>query len=95
MALLSDDGTEPTEPPGGGERLSADEIRTERAVLALRTRDGIPSTAASELATSFAWAEREGLLERARRGDAASPGGVLALTLRGRLLSNEVFARLV
>lgn len=77
-------------PPGGAEphghgAASAGEV----AMLALRTSDGVPETALErpELEPSLRWALDAGLLEsRADR---------LVLTVRGRLLSNEVFARLV
>ena len=59
-------------------------------ILGLRTDDGLPSSWALEppLADEFGWALAAGLLsvdgdERVR------------LTTRGRLLSNELFARLV
>lgn len=71
--------------PGGGTEAPVDET----AILALRTSDGLPDAALRrpELRPSLTWALGEGLLEpRADR---------LVLTVRGRLLSNEVFARLV
>ena len=71
-------------PPGG-----ADAPTDEAAMLALRTSDGLPNAALDrpELRPSLAWAMDAGLVEsRAER---------LVLTVRGRLLSNEVFARLV
>jgi coproporphyrinogen III oxidase-like Fe-S oxidoreductase len=57
-------------------------------MLRLRTRAGLPASAlVSDRGPALRWAIDHGLVERA--------GDVLALTLRGRLLSNEVFARLV
>jgi len=61
----------------------------ESVILALRTDRGVPLSTATQppLAGVAPWAERSGLL--ARHGER------LVLTTRGRLLSNEIFARLV
>jgi oxygen-independent coproporphyrinogen-3 oxidase len=92
-ALLPPDGGTSTLPPGGSEAADGALAPFESAMLALRTSDG---SAASGL-DGAAWARIEerlvepmaaGLIHRAADGH-------LALTLRGRLLSNEVFARLL
>jgi hypothetical protein len=58
-------------------------------ILALRTAGGVATSAAEEppLAGAYGWAVENGLLE-------ATPGDRVVLTTRGRLLSNELFARL-
>ena len=94
-ALLPSDGSEPALPPGGFDREGAHppggggQAPAEPAMLALRTSDGLPRRALldPDLGTTLRWAIDGGLLaESAER---------LVLTRRGRLLSNEVFARLV
>jgi putative oxygen-independent coproporphyrinogen III oxidase len=76
-------------PPGGSEQLDGPTAIAEAAILGLRTATGLPRTALDEppLAAIASWAIGVGLLEL--DADRA------VLTLRGRLLSNEVFARLV
>lgn len=88
-ALVPAVGT-PRLPPGGNESLEAATVEAERAILALRTDRGLPLAAASQppLAGSFDWALAAGLLE-------VSTEDRIVLTTRGRLLSNELFARLV
>ncbi len=80
----------PTLPPGGSERIDAETARSESIVLGLRTDRGLPRAAATEppLADAFGWALAAELLTI----DAADR---IVLTTRGRLLSNELFARLV
>ena len=58
-------------------------------VLALRTDLGVPDVTASlpPFAEAFAWAEANGLTDLA--------GERIVLTTRGRLLSNELFTRVV
>jgi oxygen-independent coproporphyrinogen-3 oxidase len=91
-ALLPGDGSPPHLPPGAGEPAAAApaDREAEAAILALRTRAGLPASALERpaLAPSLAWALGERLLER-------TPGDRLVLTLSGRLLSNEVFVRLL
>jgi oxygen-independent coproporphyrinogen-3 oxidase len=89
-ALAPTDGASARLPPGGAESLNDAAARAERLVLGLRTDRGVPAASAGEppLAGVREWAEREGLLE-------ATDDERLVLTLRGRLLSNELFARLV
>ena len=87
-------GTGPSRlPPGGSERIDARTARAERAILALRLDTGLPPDLASdpELASTFGWARSAGLLEPVSIDGSSG----LRLTPRGRLLSNELFARLV
>jgi putative oxygen-independent coproporphyrinogen III oxidase len=77
-------------PPGGDEELEAPARMAERVILGLRLAAGIPAawSAWSPLARQLEWSRAAGLL-------ADGPGDRLVLTTRGRLLSNELFARLV
>jgi coproporphyrinogen III oxidase-like Fe-S oxidoreductase len=87
-ALVPADGS-PVLPPGGSERVDAPTARAEAAILALRLAEGIDRTLCSDpvLADGLAWGAANGLLiERGTR---------VVLTPRGRLLSNEVFRRLL
>lgn len=92
-ALAPADGGSPSLPPGGSETVDATGAAAEGVILALRLDEGIARTEAAQgpLAPHVAWAIEAGLLERADRPD----GEHLRLTTRGRLLSNELFARLV
>ena len=92
-ALVPADGGVPRLPPGGSERVAGSLAVFETVMLALRTAEG--GTGATLGPAPWAEIERRladpiaaGLLERG--GD-----GRLVLTLRGRLLSNDVFARLL
>ena len=92
-ALVPVAGGQSRLPPGGSERVGGSLASFEAAMLALRTADGASAAMIGPAAWSGIEARLEepiavGLLERTRDGD-------LALTLRGRLLSNEVFARLL
>ncbi len=89
-ALLPPDGSTPHLPPGGREDAVDDGRGTEAAILALRTSSGLPAGALDEpaRAPALTWALGAGLLER-------TPADRLVLTLPGRLLSNEVFVRLL
>lgn len=89
-ALAPPDGRPPRLPPGGSETLDPSVAVAEATVLGLRTDRGLPVEAASRppLAAEFAWAVATELVELT--GD-----GRIVLTTRGRLLSNELFARLV
>ena len=77
-------------PPGGAEAIDPETARAEAAVLGLRTDRGLPRSAAAEppLADAFGWALAAELLtiDEADR---------IVLTTRGRLLSNELFSRLI
>jgi putative oxygen-independent coproporphyrinogen III oxidase len=89
-ALAPADGHDPRLPPGGSETLDAGTAAAETVILALRTDRGIPVAAAKDLpfASTFDWARTAGLVVDADNDR-------LVLTARGRLLSNELFARLV
>jgi oxygen-independent coproporphyrinogen-3 oxidase len=98
-ALTPADGA-PRLPPGGSERLDVRTTIAERVILALRLDTGVPLAWSSEppLLEVAAWAITNGLAEEARPagpGLAEEAGPRLRLTPRGRLLSNEVFARLI
>jgi oxygen-independent coproporphyrinogen-3 oxidase len=80
--------TAPVLPPGGAEVLDAAAAEAESLFLGLRLSRGIPRDAALGRIDEFAWAAEHGLIEDA-------PGDRVRLTLRGRLLSNELFSRLV
>jgi putative oxygen-independent coproporphyrinogen III oxidase len=80
----------PRLPPGGSETLDLATTAAEAAILGLRTDRGLPRGAAHEppLADIFGWALAAELLT-------IDPADRIVLTTRGRLLSNEVFSRLV
>jgi coproporphyrinogen III oxidase-like Fe-S oxidoreductase len=90
VALAPGDGTPPRLPPGGSETADPTTTDGEATILALRLDTGVAASAAAggPLAPHLAWALGAGLLEPAGEGR-------IALTTRGRLLSNELFARLV
>jgi len=81
-------GAAPTLPPGGSEAVDGAAAEAEKLFLGLRLAQGIPRDAALGRIEAFAWATEHGLVEDC-------PGDRVRLTLRGRLLSNELFARLV
>jgi oxygen-independent coproporphyrinogen-3 oxidase len=91
-ALAPADGGAPDLPPGGAEPLDPGTAATEAVILALRLDTGLPlaDAATGPLEPHLAWATEAGLLEPA----AGDPPRV-RLTTRGRLLSNELFRRLV
>jgi oxygen-independent coproporphyrinogen III oxidase len=88
-ALAPVGGQSPRLPPGGSETIDAETALVETMVLGLRTDLGIPRAMASlpPFAEAFAWADGNGMLDR--------PGDRITLTTRGRLLSNELFSRVV
>lgn len=92
MAALMPERGEARLPPGGEERLDHRAAMSEAAMLALRTDDGVASELFDALddaaEAALSWAVANALAER------TSAGGV-RLTLEGRLLSNEVFERLL
>jgi len=92
-ALAPSDGSAPMLPPGGAETTDGDGAAAEAAILALRLDTGLTRDAAGTgpLAPHVDWALAAGLLEVAD----APTGPRIRLTTRGRLLSNELFARLV
>jgi oxygen-independent coproporphyrinogen-3 oxidase len=85
-ALWPMDGSTPSLPPGAADDVSSS--KAEAAMLALRTRTGVPlvSVDRTGIGGPLAWALETGLLEPV--------ADRLVLSLRGRLLANEVFARL-
>jgi putative oxygen-independent coproporphyrinogen III oxidase len=89
-ALGPPDGSPPGLPPGGAEILDGAAARAEAVILALRTDRGVPAAAMTRppLRRVHGWAVEQGLLE-------ATPDARIVLTIRGRLLSNEVFGRIV
>ncbi len=86
VALTSDP---PELPPGGEERLDPATFAAEEAILGLRLRDGIGAEMAAreDVAEALGWGRERGLVE--------DHGGRACLTLRGRLLSNELFGRIL
>jgi oxygen-independent coproporphyrinogen-3 oxidase len=89
-ALVPSNGSGPRLPPGGSEVVDADTAASEEVILGLRTDRGVPRSAAFEppLADWFGWALAAELL-------ALTDDERVVLTTRGRLLSNELFARLI
>ena len=89
-ALTARPGHAPVLPPGGSETLDRATVEAEAVILGLRTDRGVPRSAATQgpLADVFGWALAAELLtiDEADR---------IVLTTRGRLLSNEVFSRLI
>jgi oxygen-independent coproporphyrinogen-3 oxidase len=81
-------GVAPALPPGGSEVVDAAAAEAEALFLGLRLAHGVPRDAALGRIEAFAWATEHGLVEDC-------PGDRVRLTLRGRLLSNELFARLI
>lgn len=77
-------------PPGGAQTTDPVEARAESIILGLRLDTGVPLASAHEapLADQFGWALAAELLD-------VTDDERIVLTTRGRLLSNEVFARLV
>jgi oxygen-independent coproporphyrinogen-3 oxidase len=88
-ALTPADGSAARLPPGDSETIDAPTAAAEAAILALRLDTGLPLAAADDLSLAEAlnWARAVGLLR-------ATDDDRLVLTTDGRLLSNEVFARL-
>jgi oxygen-independent coproporphyrinogen-3 oxidase len=88
-ALDPADGGGARLPPGGGESMDARAATMEAAMLGLRLAEGLEASVAGrdDVAPALAWATANGLAE------AATPGRT-RLTVRGRLLSNEIFGRL-
>jgi putative oxygen-independent coproporphyrinogen III oxidase len=89
-ALSPADSRAPTLPPGGFEVVDPETAIAEGLILGLRTDEGIPVSASTEppLAAVFGWALAAELVD-------VTPGGRIVLTTRGRLLSNELFSRLI
>jgi oxygen-independent coproporphyrinogen III oxidase len=87
LAALGADS--PALPPGGSEPIDAGGAAAESVILGLRLDEGLPASAADAgpLAAIAGWARGNGLIEHV--------GGRIRLTTKGRLLSNELFSRLV
>jgi oxygen-independent coproporphyrinogen-3 oxidase len=83
-------GPTSTLPPGGEEPVGGRAAIAETLILGLRLDTGVPLATAHEppLADAFGWARAAELLD-------VTPDDRVVLTTRGRLLSNELFARLV
>lgn len=83
-------GSTPTLPPGGVDVLDEATAVVESVILGLRLDTGVPLATAhkSPLADAFGWALAAELLT-------VTPEDRVVLTTRGRLLSNELFSRLV
>jgi oxygen-independent coproporphyrinogen-3 oxidase len=94
VAALS--GGAPALPPGGAEAVDEAGAASEAAILALRLDTGLSMAEATDgrspLSPQLDWALGAGLLERFD-GEGGEPR--VRLTIDGRLLSNELFARLV
>jgi len=88
-ALRPADHSAPRLPPGGAEQLDATAVAAEERILALRLAEGISTQDALDgrVGPALTWAAGQGLLE--------PEADRLRLSLRGRLLSNEVFLRLL
>jgi oxygen-independent coproporphyrinogen-3 oxidase len=80
---------QPRLPPGGSETLHPDVARAERAILALRLSRGLDRDWATRRSVrpALEWARTNGLLE--------DGGAGVRLSLRGRLLGNSLFERLL
>lgn len=89
-ALLPTDGSEGRLPPGGFETTDEPVAAAEQAILRLRTSEGLTADLAvrREFRAAIAWGRANRLLEETEAGG-------IRLTRRGRLLSNEVFMRLL
>jgi oxygen-independent coproporphyrinogen-3 oxidase len=89
-ALAPAGGGSPALPPGGSEAIDPTTAAAESVILGLRTDRGVPLAAARTppLDDAFGWALAAELLD-------VTPDDRVVLTTRGRLLSNELFGRLV
>ncbi len=89
-ALRPIGGARPRLPPGGAEPLDNATAAVEAVILGLRLDSGLSRQAAlaGPLGPHLAWALDRGLLTE-------TAGDRIVLTTDGRLLSNELFARLV
>ena len=89
-ALRPTDGSDGRLPPGGFETTDEATAAAEMAILRLRTSLGLPFEIGSgpRFRAALSWGRARGLLD-------TSGTGAARLTLRGRLLSNELFARLL
>ena len=83
-------GPMPTLPPGGAEPVGETAATAETLILGLRLDTGVPLAMADHppLADAIGWARDAELLD-------VTVNDRIVLTTRGRLLSNELFARLL
>jgi oxygen-independent coproporphyrinogen-3 oxidase len=83
-------GPTPTLPPGGADPIDETTAAAEAVILGLRLDTGVPLAGAFEppLGDAFGWALAAGLLT-------VTEDDRVVLTTRGRLLSNELFERLI
>jgi len=88
-ALTPTDGSAAHLPPGACETTDEVTAKAERAILALRTGSGLSRQQSdrSDLSAALAWGREERLVE--------ADESAFRLTRRGRLLSNELFSRLL
>lgn len=93
-ALAPPDGSPPQLPPGDHEDVDELMAEIETATLSLRLDTGLETRVAASgpLRPHLDWAFETGLLEPFVAPDGRTPR--VRLTTRGRLLSNELFARL-
>jgi oxygen-independent coproporphyrinogen-3 oxidase len=89
LAALTPRGAAPSLPPGGSERLDKRSSTAERLILGLRTDRGVAVSAFAgpPFSRVIDWALPFELL--------TIDGGRVQLTTKGRLLSNEIFQRLL
>ena len=88
MTALAPAGGAPVLPPGGTESLDEEAAAAEALMLGLRTDRGVGQEAFAGRSAAFVWGLANGLLD-------AGTDDRIRLTTTGRLLSNELFARLV
>lgn len=88
-ALLPQDGSAAALPPGGAEIVDEPTARAERTILGLRLAAGVDTSLIDDplLAAGLRWGLTGGLVEQ--------EAGRLRLSETGRMLSNEVFSRLL
>ena len=97
-ALLPAPGGTPALPPGGQERLDPATAAAEELILGLRTDRGVGREAllgARSGSATLDWALAGGLVEPVTPSDEVAVTARIRLTTRGRLLSNELFSRLL
>lgn len=89
-ALTPDRGEAPALPPSGSEDIDPALAAVESVILGLRTDTGVPLAASRQAPfdDAFGWALAGELVD-------VTADDRIVLTTRGRLLSNELFARLV
>jgi len=89
-ALMPADDGAATLPPGGSETIDDAAAAAEAVILGLRMADGIAIALAERLplVAELSWAQGAGLIE-------TGEDDRVRLTTRGRLLSNELFCRMI